>query len=75
MGSANVKMSDIVLQAFSTSSKYLVSVGSQHDMIVNVWEWRSNLKLASNKVQTNVSYIICRYIVCLDVSVKCESGL
>ncbi|KOB77285.1 Mitogen-activated protein kinase-binding protein 1, partial [Operophtera brumata] len=40
--------------AFSTSSKYLVSVGSQHDMIVNVWDWRANLKLASNKYLVSV---------------------
>lgn len=34
--------------------KYVVSVGSQHDMIVNVWEWRANLKVASNKVSAKV---------------------
>lgn len=26
--------------AFSPSSKYIVSVGYQHDMIVNVWAWK-----------------------------------
>lgn len=26
--------------AFSPSSKYIVSVGYQHDMIVNVWSWK-----------------------------------
>jgi len=35
-------------QAFSPTGKYLVSVGSQHDMIVNVFDWRANLKMASN---------------------------
>lgn len=42
---------------FSTSSKYLVSVGSQHDMIVNVWDWKSNLKFASNKVSSRVKAV------------------
>lgn len=39
------------------NSKYLVSVGSQHDMIVNVWEWKSGLKLASNKVSSKVKAV------------------
>lgn len=29
--------------AFSPSSKYIVSVGYQHDMIVNVWSWKVSL--------------------------------
>lgn len=41
--------------AFSPTGKYLVSVGSQHDMIVNVFDWKSNLKMASNKVSAKVS--------------------
>lgn len=32
----------------------MVSVGSQHDMIVNVFDWRQNLKIASNKVSAKV---------------------
>lgn len=40
--------------AFSPNGKYLVSVGSQHDMIVNVFDWRQNLKIASNKVSAKV---------------------
>ncbi|XP_031618833.1 uncharacterized protein LOC116337970 isoform X3 [Contarinia nasturtii] len=39
---------------FSPNGKYLVSVGSQHDMIVNVFDWRQNLKIASNKVSAKV---------------------
>jgi len=34
-----------------------VSVGSQHDMIVNVWDWKSNLKYASNKVSAKIKAI------------------
>ncbi|KAG8229700.1 hypothetical protein J437_LFUL009825, partial [Ladona fulva] len=30
--------------AFSPNHKYVVSVGSQHDMIVNVWDWRGGVK-------------------------------
>ncbi|XP_039952737.1 uncharacterized protein LOC120769680 isoform X4 [Bactrocera tryoni] len=41
--------------AFSPTGKYLVSIGSQHDMIVNVFDWRSNQKMASNKISSKVS--------------------
>ncbi|KAJ8969563.1 hypothetical protein NQ314_001684 [Rhamnusium bicolor] len=43
--------------AFSPTSKYVVSVGTQHDMIVNVWDWKNNIKIASNKVSTKVKSI------------------
>lgn len=45
------------LKAFSPSNKYVVSVGSQHDMIVNVWDWRNNVKVASNKVSSKVKAV------------------
>ena len=35
----------------------MVSVGSQHDMIVNVWDWRTGAKVASNKVSMKVKAI------------------
>ncbi|KAK5638850.1 hypothetical protein RI129_013145 [Pyrocoelia pectoralis] len=40
--------------SFSPSGKYVVSIGTQHDMIVNVWDWKNNIKVASNKVSTKV---------------------
>ncbi|XP_073825223.1 WD repeat domain 62 isoform X7 [Musca autumnalis] len=43
--------------AFSPTGKFLVSVGSQHDMIVNVFDWKSNLKMASNKISSKVSAV------------------
>ncbi|XP_034935595.1 mitogen-activated protein kinase-binding protein 1 isoform X3 [Chelonus insularis] len=43
--------------AFSPSNKYVVSIGSQHDMIVNVWDWRNNVKVASNKVSSKVKAV------------------
>ena len=39
-----------LFQSFAPNNKYVVSVGSQHDMIVNVWDWRTGAKVASNKV-------------------------
>lgn len=48
---------NFVFQAFSPGHKYVVSVGSQHDMIVNVWDWRSNVKVASNKVSAKVKAV------------------
>lgn len=47
----------LFLKAFSPSNKYVVSVGSQHDMIVNVWDWRNNVKVASNKVSSKVKAV------------------
>lgn len=44
-------------QAFSPTQKYVVSVGSQHDMIVNVWDWRGGVKVASNKFSSKVKAI------------------
>ena len=46
-----------ILQAFSPNLKYIVSVGTQHDMMVNVWNWKTNAKVASNKIASNVSII------------------
>ncbi len=44
-------------QAFAPNGKYVVSVGSQQDMIVNVWDWQRNVKVASNKISTKVKAI------------------
>lgn len=47
----------LYFQAFSPNSKYVVSVGSQHDMLVYVWDWRNNHVVASNKVAVKVKAI------------------
>ncbi|XP_011816439.1 PREDICTED: mitogen-activated protein kinase-binding protein 1 isoform X3 [Colobus angolensis palliatus] len=53
--------------AFSPSAKYIVSVGYQHDMIVNVWAWKKNTVVASNKVSSRVTAVSfsedCSYFV------------
>ncbi|XP_015745206.1 mitogen-activated protein kinase-binding protein 1 isoform X2 [Python bivittatus] len=53
--------------AFSPSSKYIVSVGYQHDMIVNVWSWKKNVVVAANKVSSKVTAVSfsedCSYFV------------
>ncbi|MGH0183472.1 UNVERIFIED_CONTAM: hypothetical protein FKN15_012022 [Acipenser sinensis] len=41
--------------AFSPNGKYIVSVGYQHDMSVNVWAWKKNVVVASNKVSSKVT--------------------
>ena len=46
-----------LLQSFAPNGKYVVSVGSQHDMIVNVWDWRGNVKVASNKISAKVKAV------------------
>ena len=49
-----VPLKPLSLQAFSPNLKYIISVGTQHDMTVNVWNWKSNCKIASNKVTSKV---------------------
>nr|XP_055235734.1 mitogen-activated protein kinase-binding protein 1-like isoform X3 [Gorilla gorilla gorilla] len=53
--------------ASSPSAKYIVSVGYQHDMIVNVWAWKKNTVAASNKVSSRVTAVSfsedCSYFV------------
>ncbi|KAM4640954.1 WD repeat-containing protein 62-like [Discoglossus pictus] len=39
---------------FSPNMKYVVSVGYQHDMVVNVWDWKANNIVAKNKVSSKV---------------------
>jgi WD40 repeat protein len=46
-----------LFQSFAPNNKYVVSVGSQHDMIVCVWDWRTGAKVASNKISTKVKAI------------------
>ncbi|XP_007232890.3 mitogen-activated protein kinase-binding protein 1 isoform X2 [Astyanax mexicanus] len=43
--------------AFSPNSKYIVSVGYQHDMSVNVWAWKKNTLVATNKVSSKVTAV------------------
>lgn len=51
--------------AFSPNSKYIVSVGYQHDMIVNVWAWKvtSNIRITVKKHFTRrISFLWFWYI-------------
>ncbi|XP_030260499.1 mitogen-activated protein kinase-binding protein 1-like [Sparus aurata] len=41
--------------AFSPNGKYIVSVGNQHDMLVNVWAWKKDVVVATNKVSSKVT--------------------
>ncbi|CAB1343200.1 unnamed protein product [Coregonus sp. 'balchen'] len=43
--------------AFSPNSKYIVSVGYQHDMMVHVWAWKKNTVIAANKVSSKVTAV------------------
>lgn len=45
---------EVTCVAFSPNASYAVSIGSQHDMVVNVWDWKNNVKVASNKVSAKV---------------------
>jgi len=42
------------VQAFAPNLKYILSVGTEHDMMVNVWNWKNGIKVASNKVSSKV---------------------
>ncbi|XP_022107482.1 mitogen-activated protein kinase-binding protein 1-like isoform X2 [Acanthaster planci] len=41
--------------AFSPNLKYVVSVGEEHDMVVNVWNWKDGSKLAAGKISVKVA--------------------
>ena len=43
--------------AFAPNGKYVVSIGTQQDKIVNVWDWHKNIEVASNKISTEVKAI------------------
>uniref|UniRef100_A0A672Q7C2 Mitogen-activated protein kinase-binding protein 1-like n=1 Tax=Sinocyclocheilus grahami TaxID=75366 RepID=A0A672Q7C2_SINGR len=43
--------------AFSPNGKYIVSVGSQHDMSVNLWAWKKSALMAVNKVSSKVTAV------------------
>ena len=40
---------------FSPNGKYLASIGHHHDGFLYIWNWKSGMKLASNKVSTKVT--------------------
>ncbi|KAG8448708.1 hypothetical protein GDO86_015686, partial [Hymenochirus boettgeri] len=46
---------EVLCVCFSTDMKYVVSVGYQHDMVVNVWDWKAKVIVAKNKVSSKVS--------------------
>ncbi|XP_076874329.1 mitogen-activated protein kinase-binding protein 1-like [Brachyhypopomus gauderio] len=60
-GSQVIELQDhkygVACVAFSPNSKYIVSVGYQHDMGVNVWAWKKNLLVAANKVSSKVTAV------------------
>nr|XP_053772091.1 WD repeat-containing protein 62 [Desmodus rotundus] len=41
--------------AFSPNMKHIVSMGYQHDMVLNVWDWKKDVVVASNKVSCRVN--------------------
>ncbi|XP_063418696.1 mitogen-activated protein kinase-binding protein 1-like isoform X3 [Mytilus trossulus] len=43
--------------AFSPNNKYIVSIGSQHDMMAAVWNWKTGNKVATNKISNKVSAV------------------
>ncbi|KAJ6667309.1 hypothetical protein lerEdw1_017287 [Lerista edwardsae] len=62
--------------AFSPSSKYIISVGYQHDMIVNVWSWKGNTQedkpldqiyANGSSNQIPLDEMECEYIIFVDV--------
>lgn len=52
--------------AFSPNSKYIVSVGNQHDMMVNVWAWKVLCffePTASSSERDCDVYMRCRFVL------------
>lgn len=75
--SRSANIFDIFVQAFAPNLKYILSVGTEHDMMVNVWNWKNSIKVASNKVSSKVqtkginshfiNFILIAFIVALAV--------
>ncbi len=42
---------------FSPNGRWLVSVGSQYDLMIYVWDWRSRTQLASNRVTSKIAAV------------------
>jgi len=42
---------------FTSNNHYVVSIGAEHDMTVNVWDWKNNCKVATNKISFHVKSI------------------
>uniref|UniRef100_A0A1I7ZSY1 WD_REPEATS_REGION domain-containing protein n=1 Tax=Steinernema glaseri TaxID=37863 RepID=A0A1I7ZSY1_9BILA len=40
---------------FSNDSKFVISVGNQHDKSVVVWDWRNGMKVAENRLTSQVN--------------------
>ncbi|KAG0270951.1 mitogen-activated protein kinase binding protein 1 [Linnemannia exigua] len=40
---------------FSPNSKFVVSLGFQHDGYIHLWNWRTNTQIASNRVTSRVN--------------------
>ncbi|KAK0411497.1 hypothetical protein QR680_005680 [Steinernema hermaphroditum] len=40
---------------FSNDAKFVISVGNQHDKSVVVWDWRNGLKVAENRLTSQVN--------------------
>ncbi|CAK8688406.1 unnamed protein product [Clavelina lepadiformis] len=43
--------------SFSPSGKYVISIGYQHDNVINVWDWKKDKLAATNKVSTKVKSV------------------
>jgi WD40 repeat protein len=41
--------------SFIKNSNYLISVGNQHDKSIVVWNWKTKLKLAENRLTNQVN--------------------
>jgi len=75
--SRSANIFDIFVQAFAPNLKYILSVGTEHDMMVNVWNWKNSIKVASNKVSSKVqtkginlhfiNFILIAFIIALAV--------
>ena len=42
---------------FSPNGRWLLSVGSQYDLMIYVWDWRSRTQLASNRVTSKIAAV------------------
>lgn len=55
--------------AFSPNNKYIVSVGNQHDMMVNVWAWKVCRHIRVTRGRLRSEFPSCAVVLQMDVVV------
>ena len=60
--------------AFSPNAKYVISVGFQHDNVINVWDWKVIIFIRVYclilRLEFQILIVSCKYADCNSICVK-----